>query len=113
MSRIEGVVALMRRYAREGYPKKTRTWSSIKRSKRWPSWWLPRSMSSVSWNWISRPPDIEIRLIPEEFNQVVRGLVQNAIEAVASKGMSGEDRIEGEKLVLEVSDNGPGIPTDS
>jgi two-component system, NtrC family, sensor kinase len=51
-----------------------------------------------------------VRAIAEELNQVIRSLIQNAIEAV---GPGGQVRVktsaaEGQ-ILFEVSDNGPGI----
>jgi two-component system NtrC family sensor kinase len=58
--------------------------------------------------------DGALECVPEEFNQVLTNLVQNAIEAVADG--SGRVRIagtvEGDELVIRVKDNGPGIPPD-
>jgi signal transduction histidine kinase len=55
-----------------------------------------------------------VECVPEEFNQVLTNLVQNAIEAVPEG--SGRVRIagtvEGDELVIRVKDNGPGIPPD-
>jgi signal transduction histidine kinase len=52
--------------------------------------------------------------VPEEFNQVLTNLVQNAIEA-APDG-TGKVRVRGEgdgdAIILSVADNGPGIPAD-
>ena len=56
--------------------------------------------------------DGALECVPEELNQVLTNLVQNAIEA-APDG-AGHVRVagsvDGERLVLSVRDNGPGIP---
>jgi signal transduction histidine kinase len=53
-----------------------------------------------------------IDCVPEELNQVISNLVQNAIEA--SPDVSGQVSVRGyideeDKLVLSVKDNGPGV----
>ena len=54
-----------------------------------------------------------VRAIPEELNQVLRSLIQNACEAVGPGGqVKVRTRAEGAQLVLEVTDNGPGIAPD-
>jgi len=51
--------------------------------------------------------------VPEEMNQVLTNLIQNAIEAVPNDG-TGRVWVQGknieEKVVLSVKDNGVGIP---
>ena len=113
ITRIEGVVAIMRRYAREGYPKEISDVHFDLTVKEVAQLVAPPIDVECQLELDLQAGESEVRCIPEEFNQVVRGLVQNAIEAVASKGVVRvKTRIEGENLVLEVSDNGPGIPTD-
>jgi two-component system, NtrC family, sensor kinase len=58
--------------------------------------------------------DGTLHCVPEEFNQVVTNLVQNAIEAVpeGTGRVRVEGRVDGDHLVLSVKDNGPGIPPD-
>jgi len=55
--------------------------------------------------------DGTLECVPEEFNQVISNLVQNAIEAAPDNG--GLVRVSGfreqDQLVLSVKDNGPGI----
>ena len=54
--------------------------------------------------------------MPEDLNQVIRSLVQNAVEAV--EGVSGggqvnvKTRFDDKHVILEVTDNGPGIAPD-
>jgi signal transduction histidine kinase len=114
VSRIEGVVALLRKYAREGYP--TEPTDVV----------LDDAVREVS-ELVAPPKDIEcsvqhdlqageatVRAIPEELNQVIRSLVQNAMEAVGPGGkIQVKTRRDGKLLLLEVSDNGPGIAPDA
>ena len=55
-----------------------------------------------------------IECVPEEFNQVLSNLVQNAIEACPETGgmVRIRGRQEGEELMLSVKDNGPGVRTE-
>jgi signal transduction histidine kinase len=113
VTRIEGVVALMRRYAREGYPKEAAEVVFDQAVKEVTQLVAPPIDVDCQVEMDLQAGDAQVHLIPEEFNQVVRSLVQNAIEAVSSKGVVRvRTRIEGAQLVLEVSDNGPGIPAD-
>jgi signal transduction histidine kinase len=54
--------------------------------------------------------DGTLECVPEEFNQVVTNLVQNAIEAVPDGGrVAVLGRVEGDTLAFSVKDDGPGI----
>jgi signal transduction histidine kinase len=113
VSRIEGVVALMRRYAREGYPKEETEVVFDTAVKEVAQLVAPPIDSECELELDLQAADGQVRLVPEEFNQVVRSLVQNAMEAVPTKGKVWvRTRGEGSQLVLEVTDNGPGIPAD-
>lgn len=59
--------------------------------------------------------DGTLECVPDEFNQVLTNLVQNAIEAVADGAGRVRVRgfVEGDDLVVSVKDNGPGIPPDA
>jgi two-component system NtrC family sensor kinase len=56
--------------------------------------------------------DGTLECVPEEFNQVLSNLIQNAIEAVPEETgwVHLRGRVEGDELVVSVKDNGPGIP---
>jgi signal transduction histidine kinase len=57
--------------------------------------------------------DGTLECVPEEFNQVLTNLVQNAIEAVPDGGRVGvTGRVDGDALLISVKDNGPGIPAE-
>jgi signal transduction histidine kinase len=58
-------------------------------------------------------PGAAVKCIPEEMHQVIRNLWQNALDAVGDTGkVTVRTRIDGRFLVLDVSDNGKGIPED-
>lgn len=49
----------------------------------------------------------------EEIHQILTAVIVNAFEAAGEKGIfTLRSRREGEKIVIEISDNGPGIPPD-
>ncbi len=110
VERIEGVVGLMRRYAREGYPTQA---AEID---------LDRVVTDVAEIVaprleIDRQVTLElqdgskpVRAVPEDLNQVVRSLVQNAVEATAPGGhITLRTRVEGTSVVFDVIDDGSGI----
>ena len=56
-----------------------------------------------------------VDMSPTEFQQVFLNLINNALYAMASKGGSLDviTRLADSAIVVEVSDNGPGIPNDN
>ena len=119
IERIEHIVSLIRTYAREGYPENG---SPIR---------FDRLVEDVVRTAIAVPDGVTLDLdldavgacvngLREELSQIVRNLVQNAVEA-ASDGAGEPDAphvlaatavVDG-RLVFEVTDNGPGIPDDA
>jgi signal transduction histidine kinase len=111
--RIEGVVALVRRYAREGYPSEPSDVS------------LDAAVAEVAD--LVAPKDLgcrvaldlragrhTVRCIAEELNQVIRGLLENAVDAAGPDGrVTVRTRAEAHQVILEISDNGPGIARES
>jgi two-component system NtrC family sensor kinase len=113
LTRIAGTVELLSRYGRAG----------VRRDlARVDAWEAVRTVLAVVLPATGRHVAIELDLrddgtlecVPEEFNQVLTNLVQNAIEAVPDR--TGRVLIagaaEGDELVLSVKDNGPGIPAE-
>ena len=113
VQRIEDVVSLMRRYAREGYPTEA---SDVD---------LSQAVSDVT-ELVAPRGDVECKVeldldrtgrtvhaVVEDMNQVIRSLVQNSLEAVAAKEAEGRivlrTRVDERFMVLDVIDNGPGI----
>jgi signal transduction histidine kinase len=113
LTRIAGTVELLGRYGRAGF---RRELSPID------AWEAVRTVAGVVLPATGRGIDIDfafegdgtLECVPEEFNQVLTNLVQNAIEA-APDG-TGKVRVRGEgdgdAIILSVADNGPGIPAD-
>jgi signal transduction histidine kinase len=113
VQRIEDVVSLMRRYAREGYPTEATDVD------------LDQAVRDVT-GLLAPQGDIECKIeldlaggggtvhaVNEDMNQVIRSLVQNALEAVAPNEGRGRivlrTRATDHRMVIEVTDNGPGI----
>lgn len=111
LQRIAGVVELMRKYSREGYSRRLVACDVFLAA---------RDVVDVVVPAIGREVRVEadlggqalVECVPEEFNQVLSNLLQNAIEA-APEGtglVRLVGRVEAGQAVLSVSDNGPGIP---
>jgi signal transduction histidine kinase len=108
--RIGRTVELLGRYGRAGFRRELVALDA---------WEAARTVVDVVLPAIGRPVAVELDLrgdgtlecVPEEFNQVLTNLVQNAIEAVPD----GTGRVtvrgapDGDTLVLAVRDNGAGI----
>jgi signal transduction histidine kinase len=136
VERIEKVVEMIRRYAREGFPTEPSDVSFDEAVREVTALVAPQGeMHStpedrrgdpgihptpedrrgdpgmeVAVTTDLRAEGLAVRAIAEELNQVIRSLIQNAIEAV---GPGGQVRVktraaEGQ-ILFEVSDNGPGI----
>lgn len=111
VQRIAGTVDLMVRYSRDGYARSVRPYDAYA---------AMRDVVTVVRVSVAREATVELDLqghgvvqcVPEELNQVLTNLVQNALEAVAPDAsgcvkVSGRNE-EGE-LILSVRDNGHGI----
>jgi signal transduction histidine kinase len=110
VERIEKVVDLIRRYAREGYPTEASEVDFDLAVAEVTELVAPRADMEGRVTEQLGAPGWVVRAIPEELNQVIRGLVQNACESVGPTGkVHVGTRVEGAHVVLEVTDNGPGI----
>jgi signal transduction histidine kinase len=113
LARIAGTVELLSRYGCGGFRRDLAPLDA---------WEAVRTVVDVVLPATGRKVAIELDLggdgtvecVPEEFNQVLTNLVQNAIEAVAdgTGRVNVAGTVEGDELVLRVKDNGPGIPSD-
>jgi signal transduction histidine kinase len=111
VQRIAGTVDLMVRYSREGYARSSRPYDAFA---------ALRDVVAVVRPSVAREAQVTLDLqgngwincVPEEFNQVLTNLIQNALEAVVPDGtgqVAIRGRSEGNELVLSVKDNGRGI----
>ncbi len=111
VKRIAGTVELMGRYSREGYSRDLREHDVFQAARDVVSVVLPATGRDVK-VLETLPESGIIRCVPEEFNQVLSNLLQNAIEAVAEG--TGEVQLFGSvtptAVELHVKDNGPGMP---
>ncbi len=109
--RIISTVDLMIRYSRDGYTRANQAYDVFA---------AIRDVVDVVQP--TAPPGVKITLdlvgngwiecVPEEFNQVLTNLIQNAVEALPGDGngaVSVRARNEGGELVVSVKDNGAGI----
>jgi signal transduction histidine kinase len=108
--RIARTVDLMGSYSRAGYTRKLRPHDVFQAAREVVALVLPATGRKVKVE-TDLAGDGRVECVPEEFNQVLTNLVQNAIEAApdGTGTVMVHARIEGEELVLKVRDNGHGI----
>jgi signal transduction histidine kinase len=110
LKRIGGTVDLMTRYGRGGFKREVAAVDA---------WEAVRTVVGIVQPATGSRCEVELDLrgdgtlecVPEEFQQVLTNLVQNAIEAAPEEGGRVQVRgaLEDDFLVLCVKDNGPGI----
>jgi signal transduction histidine kinase len=110
IKRISGTVELMGSYSRAGYTREIRAYDAYQAAREVVDLVLPatgRKVEVVT----SFEGDGAVECVPEELNQLLTNLIQNAIEA--SPDQSGRVDVSGrvveETLELRVKDNGHGI----
>jgi signal transduction histidine kinase len=109
--RIAGTVELMGSYSRAGYARQMRDHDAFEAARDVIGIVLPATGRPVQVA-THFEGDGRVECVPEEFNQVLTNLVQNAIEAAPEDGtglVEVRGRSEAGELVLSVSDNGSGI----
>jgi signal transduction histidine kinase len=110
IKRIANTVELMSSYSRAGYSRQMRPHDVFAAVREVVALVLPATGRAVRVD-EELLGDGLVECVPEEFNQVLSNLVQNAIEACPE--VDGIVRVrggaEGESLVLTVKDNGPGV----
>jgi signal transduction histidine kinase len=113
IKRIAGTVELMSSYSRAGYSRQMRPHDLFGAVRDVVALVLPATGRAVRVE-LDLVGDGVVECVPEELNQVVSNLVQNAIEA--SPDVNGLVRVrggtEGEGVVVSVKDNGPGVRTE-
>ena len=111
IKRISGTVELMSSYGKAGFSRQLRAHNVFEAARETVALVLPATGRAVRVE-LDFSGDGFIDCVPEELNQVISNLVQNAIEA--SPDVSGLVSVRGyideeDKLVLSVKDNGPGV----
>ncbi len=110
VKRIGGTVDLMLRYGREGYTRIKEPYDVYAAIADVIEVLVPATSSDAKVK-TSLVGDGTIECVPQELNQALTNLIQNALEAVPSGSGSVEITgwVEGSELVLVVRDNGTGI----
>jgi signal transduction histidine kinase len=110
IKRIAGTVELMSSYSRAGYSRQMRPHDVFAAVRDVVALVLPATGRTVHVETQLEGSGV-VECVPEEFNQVLTNLVQNAIEASPDSG--GQVRVrghgDGDALVVSVKDNGPGV----
>lgn len=108
--RIAATVELMSSYSRAGYSREVRPHDVFAAVREARALVVPSIGRAVEVQ-IELSGDGTVECIPEEFNQVVTNLLQNAIEAAPEPGGLVRVRgcVEDDWVVLSVKDNGPGV----
>jgi signal transduction histidine kinase len=110
VSRIERVVQLVRNYAREGYPRELTAVELDAMLGDLAPLIIPADDREIELSVEPGAPEAFIYCIPEEMEQVIRNLWQNAIDAVSDGGhVVTKTFRHGDFVVVQVSDDGPGI----
>jgi len=110
IKRIAATVELMSSYSKAGYSRQVRNHDVFAAIREVVALVLPATGRPVHID-LDLIGDGTVECVPEELNQVITNLVQNAIEAAPDTGgivrVSGAR--DGDELVISVKDNGPGI----
>lgn len=110
VQRIEKVVDLIRRYARDGFPTDVSDVTIDEAVAEVSELVAPRVDTDGQVTLDLGAPAAAVRAIPEELNQIIRSLVENACESAGPTGrVEVRTRAVGAQVVIEVIDNGPGI----
>jgi signal transduction histidine kinase len=110
IKRIAGTVDLMGSYSRAGYTREVRPYDLHQAAREVVDLVLPATGRKVQVE-TRFDGDCSVECVPDEMNQLLTNLVQNAIEAspeqIGKVDVTG--RVEGTTLELRVKDNGHGI----
>jgi signal transduction histidine kinase len=114
IKKVEQLVALMRRYAREGYSSDAIDMKIDENISDVLAMIAPKDNKEVSIEADLAAPEAIIKGVPEELQQAITNLTQNAVDAVAKNGhVWVRTRPEARNVRIEVADDGPGIPRDA
>jgi signal transduction histidine kinase len=110
VKRIGSTVELMSRYGRAGYKREVVPHDAWEAARTVVGIVLPATGRKVKVD-LDLDGDGTLECVPDEFNQVLSNLVQNAIEAVpeGTGWVRVRGRVDGDQLNVSVKDNGPGM----
>lgn len=112
LKRIEGIVSDLRRVARIGARRGEVRSVNLAQEVRLALDLISHKLSGIELA-TDIPADISVRVAPDEFNQVIMNLVDNAAYAMNGRGrIAIKARAEQRDVVLDVEDTGPGIPAE-
>jgi signal transduction histidine kinase len=113
VKRIERIVEIVRRYAREGYPNQLEDLSFDEAVADVIKLIVPGDKGECEVTAELGAGDARVQCMPEEMQQVFRCLVQNALDAAGPGGhVRVRTRREGNEVIMEVVDSGPGVPVE-
>lgn len=114
IKKVEQLVALMRRYAREGYSSDAIEMAIDESISTVLAMIAPKDDSEVHIEPDLQAPNATIKGVPEELQQAITNLTQNAVDAVGRGGhVWVRTRPEARHLRIEIADDGPGIPREA
>jgi signal transduction histidine kinase len=112
--RIEKVIEMLRHYARDGFPTEPSDVDFDEAVAEVTGMVAPAGEVEAKVSLDLGAEGYAVHAIPEELNQVIQSLVQNAVEAVGAGGqVKVKTRPADQQVLFEVTDNGPGISADS
>ena len=114
IKKVEQLVALMRRYAREGYSSDAIELPIDQSIADVLAMIAPKDNKDVAIESELNAPDCIIKGVPEELQQAITNLTQNAVDAVGKGGhVWVKTRPEARNVRIEIVDDGPGIPREA